>query len=89
MGKDDAKNRALRSTELRPGTGAVFGSYESPPGEHPKPLETKLSDGTILVEEFPTGMPEGQQQRIATEAFRAVYADKLQNLEPPNGEPAE
>ncbi len=90
MGKDDAKNHALRSTELRPGTGAVFSSYESPPGEHPKPLETKLSDGTILVEEFPTGISEEQLRRIAHMAFRAVFADKPEYFKKtPDGEPAE
>ena len=67
---------ALHSKELKPGTGAVFGTYESSSGNRPKPLVTELSDGTILVEEFPTSIPDEQRRRIAHMAFAAVFADR-------------
>lgn len=89
MEKDNAESCTFRSTELRPGTGAVFGTYEGPPGKHQKPLRTKLPDGTILIEEFPTGMSDEQRRHVAQKALQAVFANRPAFFKTPDGEPAE
>lgn len=77
--------KGLPATELRMPAEAVFTSDPCPEADRHKLLVTKLPDGTILEEEFPTGMQEEQRRRIAHMAFRAVFADKPEYFKTPSG----